>query len=149
MVSMRNSFQHRGRLRDQKVQKVSSALFVGGAIRRKGRDLLLEAYQAAFEVVRLLLVVPGTGRAYQHHSLARQIQDAANDSRCPHVQMIAKSVDDATLAGLDRGSDAFVLPYRGEGFAMPLLEAMARGKPVITTTQGPSQDFCASQIRTL
>jgi glycogen synthase len=48
-------------------------LSVGVAIRRKGRDLLPEAYEAAFEEVRLLLVVPGTGRAYHHNSLTRRI----------------------------------------------------------------------------
>jgi glycosyltransferase involved in cell wall biosynthesis len=51
-------------------------------------------------------------------------------------------VDDLTLAELYRGANAVVLPYRGEGFGMPLLEAMACAKPVITTREGPSNDFC-------
>ena len=55
-------------------------------------------------------------------------------------------MDDATLASLYRGCDVFVLPYRGEGFGMPLVEAMACGKPVITTACGPSQDFASEQI---
>jgi glycosyltransferase involved in cell wall biosynthesis len=59
------------------------------------------------------------------------------------VHVITDTLDDATLASLYRGCDAFVLPYRGEGFGMPLLEAMACGKPVITTATGPSQDFAS------
>jgi glycosyltransferase involved in cell wall biosynthesis len=119
-------------------------LFVGGAIRRKGVDVLLEAFKTAFDTgedVSLLLAVSGSGGAYAHNSLARQIQLAANDSRCPHVQMITDAIDDATLASLYRGCDALVLPYRGEGFGMPLLEAMVCGKPVITTARGPAQDL--------
>jgi glycosyltransferase involved in cell wall biosynthesis len=121
-------------------------LFVGGAIRRKGVDLLLEAYQAAFdpgEDVSLILSISGTAGAYQHNSLLPQIQRAANDPSFPHVQPLLDSFDDATLTSLYRGCDAFVLPYRGEGFGMPLLEAMACGKPVITTALGPSTDFCS------
>jgi|tagenome__1003787_1003787.scaffolds.fasta_scaffold20990084_11 glycosyltransferase involved in cell wall biosynthesis len=124
-------------------------LFVGGAIRRKGVDLLLEAFKAAFDVrddVSFLLAVSGAGGAYQHNSFAAQIQLAANDARGPHVQIITNTMDDATLASLYRGCDVFVLPYRGEGFGMPLVEAMACGKPVITTACGPSQDFASEQI---
>jgi glycosyltransferase involved in cell wall biosynthesis len=123
-------------------------LFVGGAIRRKGIDLLLQAYQAAFdpgEDVSLVLNVSGSAASYQHNSLLQQLQGAANNPTSPHVQPLLDSLDDAALASLYRGSNAFVLPYRGEGFGMPLLEAMACGKPVITTALGPSRDFCSKE----
>jgi glycosyltransferase involved in cell wall biosynthesis len=54
-------------------------------------------------------------------------------------------MDDSALAALYRGADAFVLPYRGEGFGMPLIEAMACGKPIITTGEGPAVEFCSEQ----
>ena len=124
-------------------------LFVGGALRRKGIDLLLEAYRAAFEPgddVTLLIVLSGTNGAYQHNSLMQSVVKAANDASGPHVQHLVETVDDATLASLYRGCDAFALPYRGEGFGMPLLEALACGKPVITTAKGPSGDFCTEKM---
>jgi glycosyltransferase involved in cell wall biosynthesis len=39
-------------------------------------------------------------------------------------------VDDATLDGLYRAADCFVLPSLAEGFGLPVLEAMLRGTPV-------------------
>jgi hypothetical protein len=66
-------------------------LFVSGAIRRKGIDLLLAAYIATFEAhegVSLVLALSGSGVACQHNSLTSYIQLAAGDSRSPHVQVI-------------------------------------------------------------
>lgn len=120
-------------------------LFVGGAIRRKGFDLLLEAYQAAFlagESVTLVVLASGSFGAYQHNSLSAELRAASANPKHPHVLPIFETIGDPMLADLYRGADAFVLPYRGEGFGMPLLEAMACGKPVITTSAGPATDFC-------
>jgi glycosyltransferase involved in cell wall biosynthesis len=120
-------------------------LFVGGAIARKGIDLILRAARSAFlptANVTFAFLVSGSSGAYQHNSLIAEIRAAANDPALPHVLPIFETVNDLTLAELYRGATVLVLPYRGEGFGMPLLEAMACGKPVITTREGPSKDFC-------
>ena len=120
-------------------------LFVGGAIRRKGIDVLLEAYRAAFapgDDVTLVLHLSGLAGSYQHNSLVSSVRAMAGDPTSPHVQILSESLDDKTMASLYRGCDAFVLPYRGEGFGLPLLEAQACGKPVITTAEGPAREFC-------
>ena len=45
------------------------------------------------------------------------------------------------MAALYRACDVLVHPYRGEGFAMPVLEAMACGLPAIVTAGGPTDEF--------
>jgi glycosyltransferase involved in cell wall biosynthesis len=122
-------------------------LFVGGAIRRKGIDVLLEAYKTAFDAGDdvTLVVSTGVNPAYSHNSMNGLLAEFAHHPRNPHLQTMAEQYDDTTMAALYRSCDAFVLPYRGEGFGMPNVEAMACGRPIITTEQGPSQDYCSPQ----
>ena len=119
-------------------------LFVGGAIARKGIDLLLQAYAQAFESGDdvTLAVSTGANPAYAHNSLDGLLAKFMRDVRLPHLAFLSKQFEDTDLAALYRGCDAFVLPYRGEGFGMPIAEAMACGKPVITTAAGPAAEFC-------
>jgi glycosyltransferase involved in cell wall biosynthesis len=123
-------------------------LFVGGAIRRKGVDILLRAYADAFspdDDVSLIFKENGASTFYQHNSLMSGILKLKDDRNAPGVILLTQEMDDAALASLYRGCDALVLPYRGEGFGMPLLEAMACGKPVVTTAAGPALDFCSEE----
>ena len=56
-------------------------------------------------------------------------------------------VDDALLPGLYAGAEAFALPSLYEGFGLPVLEAMAAGTPVLTTTAGALPETCGGAAR--
>ena len=60
----------------------------------------------------------------------------------PRIELIDDELSADELAALYRSCDVLVAPYRGEGFAMPVLEAMACGLPVIVTAGGPTDEFC-------
>lgn len=121
-------------------------LFVGGTIRRKGIDLLLRAYGDAFtsdDNVTLVIKDLGSGSFYAQNTLLGEVMDLARRPGAPHTIVLTTDLDDASLAALYRGANAFVLPYRGEGFAMPLVEAMACNCPVISTAAGPVLEYCS------
>jgi glycosyltransferase involved in cell wall biosynthesis len=123
-------------------------LFVGGTIRRKGIDLLLQAYADAFmpdDDVTLVIKDLGSRSFYSHNTKLGDARQFAARRSAPHTIILTEELDDAALAALYRGADAFVLPYRAEGFGMPLIEAMACGKPVVTTGAGPALEFCSEQ----
>jgi glycosyltransferase involved in cell wall biosynthesis len=119
-------------------------LFVGGAIHRKGVDLLLTAWQQAFagdQGVQLVVKDFGSDGVYRGADRGR-IRELAEAGAVVHLDA---DLDDAEMAALYRACDVLVHPYRGEGFAMPVLEAMASGLPVIHTAGGPTDEFCPPQ----
>ncbi len=119
-------------------------LYVGGITPRKGVDALITAWDAAFpgrDDVALVVKAALAGGAYRE-ARSDWLRQRAAEARLPRVTLIEEDLDTEQLAELYRSSDVFVLPYRGEGFAMPVLEAMASGLPVITTAGGPTDEFC-------
>lgn len=120
-------------------------LFAGGAIARKGVDVLLAAWQEAFspgDDVSLTIKDIGSKTFYRHLSLADDIAQLAASCTTAPIIYLAEEWSELRLPALYRGSDVVVLPYRGEGFGLPLLEGLACGKPVIATAAGPAPEFC-------
>ncbi len=103
------------------------AIFVGRLAREKGLDVLLNAWPkvlSTFPTARLALVGDGPERL----SLDAQIQRLNLTSS---VTLAGPSADPTDLL---RGSDLFLLPSREEGMSVALLEAMALGLPLVTTS---------------
>ena len=103
-------------------------LFVGRLVAYKGVDVLLDAMKGLHAIA--LVVGEGPLRA----QLAQQAHDLGVASQ---VRFLS-SVEDDELAALYRACDVFVLPSvtRQEAFGVVQLEAMAAGKPVISTDLG-------------
>jgi len=123
----------------------TSFLFVGGAIRRKGLDLLLRAWRQAFTAsddVSLTIKSLGGKSFYRHLHLGDDIAALAGDPAAAPVIHLEEEISELQMPALYRGADVLALPYRGEGFGLPLAEALAVGKPVIATALGPAPEFC-------
>ncbi len=127
-------------------QKKFKFLFVGGTIWRKGFDLLLEAYRTTFgrdDDVTLIIKDMGTDSFYQGQGAQQTIRQIQKDPRAPEILYSSHKLEEAEMPTLFAAADCLVHPYRGEGFGMPVLEAMACAIPVITTEGGATDDFCS------
>jgi glycosyltransferase involved in cell wall biosynthesis len=119
-------------------------LFVGGTIWRKGADLLLNAFLRAFgpgDDVCLIVKDVGAKTSYQGQNFGGGFRALVGRADAPEVHYLDETLDDVMLAALYRTVDVVVHPYRGEGFGLPMLEAMACGTPVIATDGGAADDF--------
>jgi glycosyltransferase involved in cell wall biosynthesis len=120
-------------------------LFVGGTIPRKGFDVLLAAYARAFAAaddVCLVVKDMGAGSFYRGQTAEAEVARLRSVPGAPEVEYIDRPLSEEELAGLYAACDCLVQPYRGEGFALPVAEAMACGLPVVVTGQGAALDYC-------
>ena len=127
-----------------KTKKKLKLLYLGGTIPRKGIDVLLEAYFKAFtshDDVCLIIKDIGATSFYSGQNASQQIKKFIEDKKSAEIEYIDNDLTEVELASLYRACDVYVSPYRGEGFSLPTLEAMASGLPVVVTAGGSTDDF--------
>lgn len=108
-------------------------LYVGFSTPRKGVEYLAEAL-SMMEIPAQLIMV-GKWEDHYQESFIRRLGDA-----CSRVY-ITGYVPDADLPDYFALADIFVFPTLLEGFGFPLVEAMAAGVPVVTTTGGSASEI--------
>jgi glycosyltransferase involved in cell wall biosynthesis len=112
----------------------------------KGIDLLLRAFAVVAEKrpdVRLLLkggdaLYPSKNLlAQQFSTLPLNQQNLVNEK----IAYFGDTISVEEMAKFYQAADAYISPYRAEGFNLPPLEAIACGTPVICTKGGSTDDF--------
>jgi len=118
-------------------------LFHGGLLWRKGVDLLLMAYLREFSVrdeVELLIHTQ-YGDAPVRSLVEGLLKRAHADPMAPTVILREEALSMEQLEELFAQTDALVHSSRSEGFGLGIVEAMARGIPVILPAYGPPTEF--------
>jgi glycosyltransferase involved in cell wall biosynthesis len=117
-------------------------LHVSSCFPRKGADRLVEAFCRKFrERDSVELVIKTFDNP--HNTVEAQVEAAlaANPGSAP-IRVVKRSMTFPELVELIGSADALVAPSRGEGFGLPLAEALLLGTPVVTTGYSGQTDFC-------
>jgi glycosyltransferase involved in cell wall biosynthesis len=123
--------ERRARARERYKLPEQFILYVGRIYPMKNVRGLVEAFAKLRDRVPHSLVICGI----KHYKTEPDF--AAIDKYSLHDRVIPTGfVEEEDLPVLYSMADAFVLPSLYEGFGIPLLEAMACGCPIVTSTQG-------------
>jgi glycosyltransferase involved in cell wall biosynthesis len=115
-------------------------LFVGRLVRYKGVDVLLEAMRGVSAIALLV------GNGPERDALQRAAENLGMADRMKFLGEVSQD----ELAALYRACTVFVLPSvtRQEAFGVVQIEAMARGKPVISTDLGTGSGWVNQNAET-
>jgi glycosyltransferase involved in cell wall biosynthesis len=124
---------------------------VGAMSGNKGIDLLLRGFaEVCRKFPHARLVLKGMDHLYDSRALLLKFIRtlSAGDQKIVLERMtyVGDSLSHQAMATLYQVADAYVSPYRAEGFNLPVLEAAACGIPIICTHGGPTDDFVTDEF---
>lgn len=117
-------------------------LHVSSGFPRKGIDVLLAAWSQAFtrddDVTLVIKTFPNL------HNCVQEMVGALRQDRpdAAEIVVIDRDVGPGEIVWLYIQCQALVAPSRGEGFGLPVAEAMLHELPVIVTGHGGMLEFC-------
>lgn len=115
-------------------------LFIGGDIKRKNLNFLLQFWSSVYELTGYhLKVVIG------NDSTSLKKIDIKNNTGVEYIP----NPNNLELSRLYRGCRSLLWPSIAEGFGMPLLEAMAFGKSFVSTPVGAAQELRIGESRVI
>lgn len=111
-------------------------LALGRMVKKKGFDLLLDAFPAVIERVPGVGLVLGGAGSYQPALEARVRELGLHDS-----VHFSGNMGRGRVAAMMQRADAFVMPSRLEPFGIVVLEAWRAGCPVVASSVGGAPEF--------
>jgi len=128
-----------------KTNKKFKFLHISSCFPRKGVDVLLEAYCSTFsqedDVCLIIKTFPNI-----HNTIVEQIHKKQQEnSSCPEIELINEDLEESYIIGLYQCCSCLVAPSRGEGYGLPIAEAMLFDMPVIATGYSGQMDFCSEE----
>jgi glycosyltransferase involved in cell wall biosynthesis len=113
-------------------------LAVGAWKTRKNWHNLIQGIASALRSgIDLRLIIKTDKPSIASSEVRRLVPEAMRE----RFLVVDGSLTDRSMAGLYASCDAFICASRGEGFCLPVAQAMAAGVPVISTRSGGIADF--------
>jgi glycosyltransferase-like protein len=118
-------------------------LAIGGVEKRKNTIAILRAFQIVHDRdSSSCLVIAGGASLLDHDAYQAEFAAALAASGLPSGAVIRTGpLPQASMPALYRAADALVFPSIKEGFGLVVLEAMASGKPVVTSRIAPFTEY--------
>ncbi len=109
---------------------------------RKAPEVLLKAYSKAFTAKDDVVLLCKVNNNDSSIHVENEIRKLGLPADGPEIIFLYNTAfDDYDMPTLYRSADCFVTATRGEGWGMPILEAMACGLPAIATNWSAQTDF--------
>lgn len=114
---------------------------------RKAPEILLRAYTKAFKNTDDVILICKVINNDPSIDINKEISKINLPNNGPDIIFLYnQKIADYQMPTLYQSADCFVLPTRGEGWGMPVLEAMACGLPTIATGWSALTDFFNDEL---
>ncbi len=128
-----------------KTKKTTKFLHISSAFPRKGVDILLKGYYKTFtnkdDVCLILKTFPNI-----HNNVGQMLKELnLQYKNHPEVEWIDCDLNKEKIGQLYKASDCYVQVARGEGFGLPVAEAMLSKIPTICSNNSGMADFVTKE----
>jgi glycosyltransferase involved in cell wall biosynthesis len=103
---------------------------------RKNLRNLITTFQSEFRKGEDVCLIVKTLNLGLNKGIQNELKEIMSDKDSANVYVREEDIPEYKLASLYTMADCLVFPTRGEGWGLPLFEALACGLPVITTGYG-------------
>ena len=115
----------------------------GAAFNRKNPDGVMKAFGKAFKSIPNTRLIFKTKSASLHKTRVEELYALSESLGLKNrFTMINDHISLQEVFDLVNACDVYISLHRGEGFGMTVAEAMAMGKPVISTDWSATTEFC-------
>lgn len=122
-------------------------VYVGNSQWRKGLDILINAWHRCFRKYdKCTLIIKDNSDIYGKNNVLNEVIKMQYKTECAEVIYIDKNISEQEMADIYKCSNVVVHPYRAEGFAMHVQEAMACGCLPLVPGGGPTDDFVPNEL---